>query len=103
MSKIRLTVAYKQPEDLEAFYAYYAATHVPLAEKIPGLTSFEWSKVLGTPTGEPSPYALLAELTFESMDGFGAGMGSPEGAAAAADMANFAAAGADTFISEVVS
>ena len=101
MPKVRLTVAYNQPPDPDAFYAHYLDVHAPLARAIPGLTNFEWSKVLATPTGETPRYALLAELTFDSMETLGAGMGSSEGQAAAADVGVFAANGADMFISEI--
>lgn len=35
-----LTVCYGHPADPAAFDSYYASTHRPLAEKIPGLASF---------------------------------------------------------------
>jgi uncharacterized protein (TIGR02118 family) len=101
MPKIRLTVAYNQPTDADAFFQYYLDTHVGLAKAIPGLESFEWSKVVATPTGDTPRYALLAELTFASMEDFGAGLGSAEGQAAAGDVAVFATKGADMFISEL--
>jgi uncharacterized protein (TIGR02118 family) len=101
MPNIRLTVAYNQPPDPDAFFAHYEGTHVGLAQAVPGLERFEWSKVVATPTGEEPRYALLAELTFASMEAFGAGMGSAEGQAAAADVGVFAANGCDMFISEV--
>jgi hypothetical protein len=62
MTKIRLTVAYNQPPDPDAFFRHYHDVHVTLARLIPGVESFEWSKVVGTPTGEPARYALIAEL-----------------------------------------
>jgi uncharacterized protein (TIGR02118 family) len=102
MSKVRLTVAYNQPPDPDAFFEHYLGVHAPLARAIPGLSAFEWSKVLATPTGETPRYALLAELTFGSMEDLGAGMGSEEGQAAAADVSVFATNGADMFISEIV-
>jgi uncharacterized protein (TIGR02118 family) len=101
MPKVRLTVAYLQPPDPDAFFSHYEKTHVGLAKAIPGLKSFEWSRVVATPTGEEPKYALLADLTFASMDDFGAGLGSSEGQAAAADVGVFASNGADMFISEV--
>jgi uncharacterized protein (TIGR02118 family) len=101
MPRIRLTVAYNQPPDADAFFDHYEHVHVGLARAIPGLESFEWSKVVATPTGETARYALLAELTFDSMESFGAGLGSAEGQAAAADVADFAANGCDMFISEI--
>lgn len=101
MTKVRLIVAYNQPPDPEAFFQHYLDVHVTLARLIPGVESFEWSKVVGTPTGEAARYALIAELTFESMESLGAGMASAEGQAAAADVAKFATNGADMFISEL--
>jgi uncharacterized protein (TIGR02118 family) len=101
MPKIRLFVAYNQPPDVEAFFKHYQEVHADLARKIPGLETFEWSRVVATPTGEPPRYALLAELTFASMDEFGAALGSAEGQAAAADVGEFAPNGADMFISEL--
>jgi uncharacterized protein (TIGR02118 family) len=101
MSKVRLTVAYNQPPDADAFFEHYLGVHAPLARQIPGLSNFEWSKVLASPTGETPRYALLAELTFDSMEDLGAGMGSEEGQAAAADVGVFAVNGADMFISEI--
>lgn len=101
MPKIRLTVAYNQPSDSDAFFRHYEETHVPLARAIPGVETFEWSKVVGTPTGETPRYALLAELTFASMETFGAGLGSAEGRAAANDVGVFATNGADMYICEL--
>ena len=37
-----LTVCYGHPANPAAFDAYYTSTHVPLAEKIPGLASFTY-------------------------------------------------------------
>src|SRR3954451_13898356 len=101
MPKIRLTVAYNQPSDADAFFKHYENVHVGLAKAIPGLEKFEWSKVVGTPTGDTRRDALFAELTLPSMDEFCAGLGSAEGQAAAGDVANFATNGADMYISEV--
>jgi uncharacterized protein (TIGR02118 family) len=101
MPKVRLTVAYNQPPDPEPFFAHYESVHVGLAQAVPGLASFEWSKVLPNPDGSAAKYALLAELTFPDLDTFGAGMASAEGQAAAADVGNFASNGADMFVSEL--
>ena len=38
----KVAVCYGQPDDPEAFDAYYRDTHMPLARKIPGLTDFTW-------------------------------------------------------------
>jgi uncharacterized protein (TIGR02118 family) len=102
MSKFRLTVAYNQPFDPDAFFSHYANVHVPLARALPGLVSFEWSKVLPSPTGEVPRFALLAELTFDSLDDFLAGTGSDQGKAAQADAESFATEGYEMFASELM-
>jgi uncharacterized protein (TIGR02118 family) len=43
---------------------------------------------------------LVATLTFDSMAAIQAGLGSPEGAAAAGDVPNFASGGADLYMFE---
>jgi uncharacterized protein (TIGR02118 family) len=83
-----LMVCYAQPDDPAAFDAYYDSTHVPLAQKIPGLESFTHRHCASLDGSQP-PYYLLAELAFASQDALMAGLSAPEGAAAAADVAKF--------------
>jgi uncharacterized protein (TIGR02118 family) len=98
---VKLVVAYGPPEDPAAFDAHYAATHSPLAQKIPGLKRFDTGKVLGTPDGSAAPYYFIAELFFDDLDALQAGMGSAEGQAAADDVPAFATGGATLMIAEV--
>jgi uncharacterized protein (TIGR02118 family) len=98
---VKLVVAYGAPDDPAAFDAYYASTHAPLAEKLPGLRRFEHGKVLATPDGSPPPYYFLAELFFDDVDALQAGMASAEGTAAGGDLANFASGGATLMIAAV--
>lgn len=94
----KLVVLYKTPKDKAAFDAYYKATHIPLANKIPGLKKYEISDgVVGTPAG-PSDLHLVATLTFDSMAAIQSALGSPEGQAAAGDLANFATGGAELYM-----
>ncbi len=92
-----LTVCYGHPADPAAFDAYYTSTHAPLAEKIPGLISFT-HRHCASLDSSPPPYYLLAELSFASQEAMGAGMASPEGQAAGADVPNFATGGVTMFI-----
>ena len=90
-----LLALYKTPADAAAFDAHYFSRHVPLAKKIPGLSAYEVSTgPVATPQGG-SPYHLIAVLSFESLAAIQQGFASPEGAAAAADLQNFAQAGVD--------
>lgn len=86
-------VLYHQPTDPTAFEAYYTQTHIPLAKQMPGLRSYTINAgPIISPAG-PSPYYLIAELTFDSLAEIQAASGSMEGQAAGADLANFAQAG----------
>jgi uncharacterized protein (TIGR02118 family) len=93
-------VLYNPPADPAAFDAYYARTHTPLAKKIPRLRSLDVSTgPVFTPQG-PAPYHLVAILGFDSMADLQAALGSPEGQAAVADLANFATGGATVLLYE---
>lgn len=91
----KLVVLYKKAQDSGAFDAYYASTHAPLAKKIPGLRKYEISTgPVSTPQG-PSPYQLVATLSFDSLEALQKGLASSEGQAAAGDLGNFAQAGVE--------
>ena len=92
-----LTVCYGHPADPAAFDAYYTSTHAPLAEKIPGMTSFTHRHCASVDGSQP-PYYLLAELSFPSQEGMGASLASAEAQAATADVANFATGGVTIFV-----
>ena len=94
----KLIALYNQPTDPAAFDAYYEPTHVPLARRIPGLRDLEMStSPVMTPAG-PAPYYRVGVLTFDSMADLQAAFASPEGRAAAGDVANFATGGATLLI-----
>ncbi len=84
-----LIALYKKPEDPKAFDAHYFNTHLPLAEKMPGLREVTMDRITGAPMGE-SEYYLLVRMTFDSRDALNAAMTSPEGKAAAKDLMGFA-------------
>ena len=91
----QVVVTYKTPKDPAAFDKYYAETHIPLAKKMPGLRKYQVSEgTVATPAG-PAGAHLIAILTFDNMAAVQAAFGSPEGQAAAADVAKFATGGAD--------
>ncbi len=98
---IKLTVLYGQPKDPAAFEKYYIETHTPIALKVKGLRRFEIAKVNGTADGKPSPYFRTADLYFDDASAMQAALSSPEGQAAAADIANFATGGATLLIADV--
>jgi uncharacterized protein (TIGR02118 family) len=92
-----LTVCYGHPADPAAFDAYYTSTHVPLAEKIPEVTSFTY-RHCDSLDASPAPYYLLAELGFPSAEALAAALSSPEGQAAAGDLPKFATGGVTMFV-----
>ena len=86
---------YKTPADPAAFDAHYFGTHVPLAKTLPGLRSYQVnSGAVSTPAGAASLH-LVALLQFDDMAAIQAALTSPEGAATAGDLANFAQAGVE--------
>ena len=85
----RVLVLYNQPADPGAFDQYYFATHVPIANKMPGLRSFTVNSGPPTLVAGTQPPHRIAELEFDSMAALQAAMASPEGQATIADLANF--------------
>ena len=98
---IKLTALYGHPTDPTAFENYYAAMHMPLVAKMSGLLRHEKAKIVSTPTGDKPPYHRMFEAWFESEAALGTAMGSPEGKAVVADLANFATGGVTILISAV--
>jgi uncharacterized protein (TIGR02118 family) len=94
-----LLVMYGTPTDPAAFSKDYAV-HIPMAQKIPGLRTFEVSRGPINPPGGTAPYETIALLTFDSMAELQAGLGSPEGQAAVAHAQEIATGGLSVFIYE---
>ena len=93
-------VLYNPPADPKAFNDYYFSTHTPLVKKLPGLRRISVSEGAVNAMTPGGKYHLVAELIFDSMADLQAAMGSPEGQATAADVANFADAGATILVYE---
>ena len=97
---VKLIVLYGTPTDPAAFDEHYSSIHTPLAQKIPGLRRFEVAH-LGSLDGSTPQFHLQAELYFDDADSLMSAMGTPEGAAAGADVANFATGGVTMLVGEV--
>jgi uncharacterized protein (TIGR02118 family) len=86
---------YGSPTDPGVFDKYYFESHVPIAKRIPGLRKYEVSRgAIATPAG-PSRFYLIATLHFDDMKAVQSAFASPQGQAAAADVAKFATGGVD--------
>jgi uncharacterized protein (TIGR02118 family) len=92
-----LIVLYGHPVDGFVFDRYFTDIHLPVANKIPGVRALSYGHVQSA-DDSASEYYLSAQVVFDSLEDLQAGMGSPEGQATAADVANFATGGATTFI-----
>lgn len=68
---------------------YWRETHGPIVAEVPGVQRYVQQHAVAAPQGEP-PFLGVASLTFADQAAFGAAAGSPEFAAAIADMPNFA-------------
>ncbi|WP_375411478.1 EthD family reductase [uncultured Bradyrhizobium sp.] len=93
----KLLVLYKKPKDINVFDAYYFATHVPLAKKLPGLKKYDVSTGGVVSPAGASGIHLVATLYFDSLDAIKAALGSAEGQATARDLGNFADGGVDLY------
>lgn len=95
---IKLTVLYGHPNDAGAFEDYYAATHLPLVEKMQGHSRFELTIFMPQPDNTPSAFYRMAEFWFDNPESLQQTMASPEGQATAADLANFATGGVSVLV-----
>jgi len=86
-------VLYSAPSDPTRFEQYYEGTHVPLVKRIPGLRTYTLSSGPVAGGNGSTAYYLVAILAFDDMAALQRGMGSKEGAAAVADVPNFATGG----------
>lgn len=94
---VRMLVLYNHPEDPAAFDRHYDEIHIPLAKRMPGLVRYTVSRNLA----KNAPYYLVAELDWEDMAAFRAGVSSPIAAEVAADVEKFATGGSSNLIYEV--
>ena len=90
---IKATVLYGHPSDPAAFEKYYSDTHMPIVAKAQGIAKAELTKMLPIPDGSAPAYYRMAELYFNGPAEMQQTMGSPEGQAVVADLANFATGG----------
>jgi len=98
---IKITALYGHPTDATEFEEYYANTHMAKASKMTGYEKLELTKFSSAPDGGKPAYYRMAEFWFSSPDTMQATMGSPEGLAVAADLANFATGGVTLLVGAV--
>jgi len=95
----RLIALYNTPEDPAAFDAHYRDVHTPIVSAYPKLRDLKTSKPEGV-GGRPSPYYLMAEMTFDSRGDLDEALSSEAGISSGRDLRNFAAAGATLFVTD---
>jgi uncharacterized protein (TIGR02118 family) len=82
----RFLVLYSTPKDVEAFERHYRQVHVPLSRTLPGLRRYSVGRDVRMVRGE-GPFYLVGELEWDDLAALRAAFASPEGQAAASDMA----------------
>ncbi len=97
---IKMTAIYKKPANIEEFDKYYFNTHLPLANKMPGLKKVEIDKIYGTPYGDTS-YYMIANMYFDSKEDLTNALSSPEGKACGKDLRNFTTDNVELVFSQV--
>jgi uncharacterized protein (TIGR02118 family) len=81
----RFLAVYETPADPEAFDRHYHDVHIPLGRRLPGLRRYTVSRAVAAVRG--TPYYLVAELEWDTMNDLRAAFDSPEGRATGADAA----------------
>jgi uncharacterized protein (TIGR02118 family) len=97
---LRVIALYGRPTDPGAFDRHYHATHIGLAQRLPGLPRYTISRSPSAMEGE-SPYHVVAELDFDDRQALDAAVSSPEGQAVTNDLSNFATGGVTLLACEV--
>lgn len=93
----QITICYGKPDDPAAFDKYYRATHIPLANKLPGLTDFTYGECRSLDGAEPAYYSI-ARLHFATEEDLQQALTSPEMRAAGKDVRNFATGNVTMFV-----
>lgn len=95
---VKLVVLYTHPTDTDAFDRHYLDVHMPLVAAVPGLQRAESGKFVAAADGGEQTYYRVAELYFADQAALGAGFGSDEGKATAADFQEIAPPGSRMFV-----
>jgi uncharacterized protein (TIGR02118 family) len=90
----------RPPTDPDHFRSYYEGTHLNFVAKIPGLLGYRYGFDVAAGDGD-SPYFCVFEGDFDDAEAMGAGLASPAGQAALADIPNYATGGATALNYEV--
>jgi uncharacterized protein (TIGR02118 family) len=74
----KFVTIYRRVDDEEALESFFSSSHLPLAERLPGLVKSEVSRISGKPGGS-SRYHLMYELYFETNQHFYQALASDTG------------------------
>jgi len=81
---------YRRPDmSVEEFRNYSDDTHVPLVSQVPALRRYVVNYTAMNPGGASIACDAVAELWFDSLEGFQAAVGSSQGETALGDQANY--------------
>jgi len=74
----QFTTIYYRVDDEETLESFFSATHLQLAEKLPGLVKSEVNRIIGQPGGE-SRFHMAYSLYFATAESFYQSLGSEAG------------------------
>jgi uncharacterized protein (TIGR02118 family) len=83
-------VLYPKGQDDKKFRTHYESVHVPLCKKLPGVIACRYSFAVEGMRGAEAPYYCVFEADFPDAATMMKALQSPEGAAVAADVPNYA-------------
>jgi uncharacterized protein (TIGR02118 family) len=97
----KVTVLYEHPQDEVFFEKYFKEQHLPIAQKMPGVSRIEITKFQSSADGGKPEYYRMAEIFFSNKSVMEETMGSPEGQATINDLHNLTSAGVKILLGNV--
>lgn len=90
MTTVMFVLHAKEDADHTEASTYWRTTHADIASSIPGVRAYTQFHATSAPDGSAPPFLGVASLLFDDETAFATAAGTPEFAAAIADLDNFA-------------
>jgi uncharacterized protein (TIGR02118 family) len=103
MVRVHVWLRKKDGMSIEEFRDYWLSTHAPISrDGYENLTGYTVNLVTRVPEGQEAPYDGVAELTWETREGFSADMKSEANRRGTEDMNNFTSAVGLLFVDQQI-
>ena len=97
----KVTVLYEHPVDPIVFEKYFKEHHLPLAQRMTGVSNIQITKFHASADGGKPEYYRMSEILFTGKAEMEETMGSPEGQATINDLHNLTTTGVKIILGNV--